>query len=125
MFSFESIKLAVIGSIIVGLALFGGWEAYTKSRLQTEVAKQQDEIDQYKDANVSWKQQTDASNKAMAALVAQGKARDAAAVTALAASQKQAKTYSDEAFKLMKQKATGDDCAATKTFLSNYFSTAR
>lgn len=117
----SNIKNALIIAVVIIVVAIIGYLAYTKSLLQTQVAQQQGEIEQYKTANDDWARANAQQDAAIKNLKTLSNTRAEAAAKALAASQSKAKGFSALADTLLKQKPAGADCAATKKFLSDYF----
>lgn len=118
--SLSNIIYITLGSIILGLLLFCGYEMYTKSLLQTQVANQQIQITSLSDANDQWKTQTLAANTALKSIQNSQDARDKAAQAAMAQAVKDAQSHEAEAQVILKKKVTGDDCTAANKIFNDY-----
>lgn len=108
-------------AIAVLVAAVIGYLAYTKSLLQTEVAQDATLIVEYRTQNDDWKVKTDEANKAIKAL----QDEVLASQQAVEAAQKQAEVVQQQhdivAHNIETILPFGDDCAATKKILDNYF----
>ncbi len=117
----ESAKLIAAGVVLIALIGWGGYETYTKSLVETDLANTKTELTQYKDANENWEKTAAEFNAKIKALAEESDARAKMATKAVADAKAAATAFDMKAKALMALTPSGDDCAATKAFLSSYY----
>lgn len=73
----SKVVLGVLLAIILGLAIFGGYEAYTKAVIKTDLVSCTDKNAQLTSTNEDWKIQTGVADAATAKLQLDGLKREA------------------------------------------------
>ena len=115
--------IKVVAIVLVFLLVFGliGYLVYTKSKLESQVADDRGVITALQSANQDWKTQTDSANAALKKLKDDTAARAATAATAETQAQAANADYLKAASNIEAAKPKGDDCAASKALLDNFF----
>lgn len=123
-------KLVVVGVFVIAALGTIGYLAYTKQKLETELAQAQTDITALTDANTNWKDATATANAALASEIADEKKRTQDAQAAVDSAQKQSDEQTKEANAIMAVKipvdvsvsgAADPQCNAARSMMKSFF----